>query len=318
MKLSIIVPVYAAEKYLYENMMTIIPQLTSECELILIDDGSKDASGKICDALAEISPYIIVIHKQNGGVSSARNAGIKAARGEFLTFVDSDDRVKTDYVRQVLELTSDHCDIGFFAADTFGNGTPDRMKPWLSDLQEVPDIYTAYDLLFCNKSNEPWDKVFKKEIIEANNLVFSEGVQLGEDIIFNLDYIVFCKTIAITDKIIYSYCTNSLGLSKKKNSLSTLQYHNAVFSKLLSTARKTCAEEKYLQYAKESILQILTNYCGKLLKSGLDKNQIYAAINCYDWYKEVASANYKGIKNSFRVFLLRRKQYKLISFFFNK
>ena len=93
--LSIIVPVYNVEKYLARCIDSILAQTFTDFELILVDDGSTDNSGEICDEYAGKDPRIIVIHKENGGVSSARNHGLDIARGEYITFVDSDDQIGT-------------------------------------------------------------------------------------------------------------------------------------------------------------------------------------------------------------------------------
>ena len=91
--LSFILPVYNVEAYLEECVATILPQCSDECQIVLVDDGATDSAGKICDALAATSPLITVVHQENGGLSAARNAGLNVATGEYVAFVDSDDRI---------------------------------------------------------------------------------------------------------------------------------------------------------------------------------------------------------------------------------
>lgn len=101
---SVIVPVYNVEKYLERCINSIIQQSYNNLEIILIDDGSTDASGKICDEYKEKDDRIIVIHKENGGLSDARNAGIKIFTGEYVTFIDSDDYVSKNMVSNMLDI----------------------------------------------------------------------------------------------------------------------------------------------------------------------------------------------------------------------
>ena len=101
---SIIVPVYDVEEYLVECIESILAQTWKHFEIILVDDGSTDSSGKMCDEYAEKYNCIFVIHKKNGGLSSARNAGIDVARGNYLAFIDSDDVVHPDYLRELVKI----------------------------------------------------------------------------------------------------------------------------------------------------------------------------------------------------------------------
>ena len=100
-QLSFIIPVYNVEAYLIECVESIISQIEDNCEVILVNDGSTDNSGKICDEYALNYAFINVIHKENGGLSSARNAGLKCAKGEYIAFIDSDDRIASNSVKQI-------------------------------------------------------------------------------------------------------------------------------------------------------------------------------------------------------------------------
>lgn len=111
--ISVIVPIYNVEKYLPRCIESILNQSFKEFELILVDDGSSDNSGKICDIYAEKDERVKVIHKENGGVSSARNVGIKAVNGEYIGFVDPDDYIDREMYKNLYELCeNNNCDIG--------------------------------------------------------------------------------------------------------------------------------------------------------------------------------------------------------------
>lgn len=319
-KLSIIVPVYGAETYLKKNMQTIVDQLTAECELILVDDGSKDYSGKICDEIALQSPQVSVIHKTNGGVSSARNVGIQTAVGEYIVFVDSDDYVESNYINVIFNGINSQNDLIFFGSYLLtGDGNNKYlMKPWLSSVTDRHDTELAQKLVFGCKSNEPWDKAFKLEIIKENNISFPENINLGEDLIFTLTYLKFVHTVSILDCPIYCHTFNKNGLGQQKVSLNALKYHDAVFSMILSSINDLKVSKEIMTLSYDTVIQILVNYVGKLYKAGYSKEKIYVTISAYAWYKDILSHKYATVKSNLRKLLLLKKKYKAISFIFRK
>ena len=122
--LSVVIPVYNVEKYLQQCVDSIINQLTDECEIILVDDGSPDGSGEICDRYANKDSRINVIHQQNGGLAAARNTGLDYARGEYVAFVDSDDYLDGHCIAKILSwISSGGADVCFMRAmKVFPNG----------------------------------------------------------------------------------------------------------------------------------------------------------------------------------------------------
>lgn len=316
--LSIIVPVYGAEAYLEKNMMTLIEQLTPKSELILVDDGSKDKSGEICDRLAKINTNIRVLHKANGGVSSARNAGIDISLGEYITFVDSDDFVSWDYIKTILSLIEDPADIILFGATMLDGQKEINMRPYLknfhtSDLNELDYVYS---LLFSCKSNEPWDKIYKSGIIKKTNIRFPLNVNLGEDLIFTMSYIKHVHSAKASSKSIYCHIINKKGLGQAKVSFDTLSFHDLMFQKMLSTLDELCLEDSHYQEACEAILQIATNYCGKLSKQGYSNTDIAKEIKKHDWYERIMQRHYNSFKNKLRKCIMRNGKYQYAAFIF--
>ena len=119
-KISVIVPIYNVEQYLYQCIDSIIAQTYTNLEIILVDDGSTDSSGEICDKYASVDCRIVVIHKKNGGLSEARNAGINVATGDYIGFVDSDDYIFPDTYRGMIEACeNNNCEIAVCARDNF-------------------------------------------------------------------------------------------------------------------------------------------------------------------------------------------------------
>lgn len=318
-KLSIIVPVYNAEPYLMRNMFTIIDQLTDLCELILINDGSTDKSGMICDQLASLSNNIIVLHKNNGGVSSARNLGIKAASGEYITFVDSDDYVENNYVSELIKLSSSGDDIIFFNAYFVDETNCKKiMKPWLSSLVGREDKTCAEELLLGCKSNEPWDKLFKLNLISEYNIIFPENTNLGEDLIFALNYLKHIDSVKVCDKPLYYHILNKSGLGSKKADITVLKYHDLMFSCIIETLQSLNVSPHIENLAYNMMLQILANTIGKLKKNGFTNAEICNAVSSFQWYSKIVSRKYFGFKSCLRRFLLSKRMYNSLMLIFKK
>lgn len=203
-KISVIVPVYNVEKYLNRCVDSILNQTFEDFELILVNDGSPDNCGNICDEYAQKDNRVKVIHKKNGGVSSARNAGIDTAQGEYIMFVDSDDWINENMLNDMYNMPDS--DMKVSSIRMIGK---DNSTEYIIDTK----MYTQEDLLigffseafpiicFCG----PWCKLYKKDIIFNNAIRFNEYMSLGEDTYFNLNYIKHCKSIYTSEQIYYYY-----------------------------------------------------------------------------------------------------------------
>lgn len=208
--ISIIVPVYNTEKYLERCIQSILAQTYIDFELLLIDDGSTDSSGVICDQYAEQDSRVRVFHKENGGVSSARNIGLDNASGEWIAFVDSDDWVQPKYIEDL--FTKDNAD---FVANYFVEGgkhiTNNEKSPF-EDKYYKGDEVRDYIGKYLYEMLNPVCKRFKKSIIKRNNLRFKENISFGEDTIFVFSYLNKVKSIATTSSryYYYNYTPNSL------------------------------------------------------------------------------------------------------------
>lgn len=202
-KISVIVPVYNTEKYLRECVDSILAQTFTDFELLLIDDGSSDNSGIICDDYVAGDSRVRVFHKPNGGVSSARNLGLDNARGEWIVFVDSDDILPEESLSIRFEAASkDNTDLAIFRANYFGNINfsvgPSNDKTY-SDLfqfrTDLPDYYPYIGTL--------WDKIYRKNTISL--LRFDETMSLAEDHMFNVSYIRLCHCFKLKKTNVYQY-----------------------------------------------------------------------------------------------------------------
>lgn len=203
--ISIIVPVYNVEKYLPRCVDSLLGQTYTNLEIFLVDDGSPDQCGKICDDYAKKDQRIIVIHKKNGGLSDARNVAINVAKGEYITFVDSDDYVASDYVKTLYRLVEKHrCKVGVAQLQTFYEGyevevnQPPYYEMVFEPIRGIEKMF--YQELFDTAA---WCKIYHRSLFETG-IRYPFGL-LYEDL--PTTYLLFLQTdkIAFCNHIIYNY-----------------------------------------------------------------------------------------------------------------
>ena len=198
--ISVIVPVYKTEKYVEKCITSILLQNYKNFELILIDDGSPDNAGKICDLFAAKDKRIRCIHIANGGVSNARNTGIKYANGKFIVFIDSDDWVSEDHLENLLSVAS-----------SGGLGTCGFFTDKRNDINEIVKLSREKGAVSVYSSSGiggfPFNKIFDKNIIDQNRLKFSSRYTMCEDLLFCIQYIHFMteQYIQYSQKQTYHY-----------------------------------------------------------------------------------------------------------------
>lgn len=209
---SIIAPVYNVEKYLDRCINSVLSQTYSDFEFILVDDGSTDASGSICDEYARKDQRICVFHKPNEGVSSARNLGLKQAQGEWIVFVDSDDTLEHDalYVISSIIISKKSFDLLVFNTHTILPSGELLSSDNNLNEERFFDEISLHDQLLpyaCRSSsfvNPLWNKVYNKSVIDKNMLCFSSRVR-GEDWLFNIQYLQCVGSIMSIKAYLYNY-----------------------------------------------------------------------------------------------------------------
>lgn len=225
--ISVIIPVYNTAKYLHKCVDSVLSQTYTNLEIILVNDGSTDNSGKICDEYAQKDKRIKVIHKRNGGLSSARNAGIKMATGQFLSFIDSDDWVDKKFIEILYNLickykTEISC-VGYYEVDNKG----EHIKQILSGNEDETVVINikALEMGFSSLCFFACNKLFDKRLFRQIN--FPEG-QLYEDITAISSIFLKTKDIAITNVPLYYYNKmNTASITKAKFSIKKLDYFKA-------------------------------------------------------------------------------------------
>lgn len=202
--ISVIVPVYNVEKYLHRCIDSILAQTFTDFELILVDDGSADGSGAICDEYAAKDSRVRVIHKENGGVSASRNTGMDAATGDYILFCDSDDYVSRYWAEQLALHIKDN-------PESFISCRVQRFKKPLPDIkrEEMIDAeaheITYYELFREGLSAYSWNKIYVAKRLRDLGLRFSESVEISEDVEFNTRYCAACKKVLLLDCKLYFY-----------------------------------------------------------------------------------------------------------------
>ena len=327
--ISIIVPVYNKENYLHKCINSLLNQNYDNFEIILVNDGSKDNSGRICDEYAKKDNRIKVIHKENGGVSSARNRGLDEASGMYIMFCDSDDFVNEEFCSSLINLANGDEDCLVLAGVTElwdNDKTKDHLCPKFPEGESVALTKSEFCDLFVelNLHNQftlmhmPINKLFSVNIIRKCNLRFDTSINYNEDFIFNLLYLEKVSTIKIHNKSIYNYYKDTPGsLCKRyvKNMIEIYRIKEDILKRVITdkATNKQDADTVWhtlvfndtnrainnaLSPSNPSTKREKIRYCNKLIR---DKR----------FRTSIKYADKKGY-NKIYIFLLRFRSYRLI------
>lgn len=248
-KISIIIPIYNAEANLHRCIDSVLKQDFEDFELILMDDGSKDSSGDICDEYAEKDSRVRVIHKENSGVSDTRNQAISLAKGEYLQFLDSDDWITPDATGLLVRTATEHdCDMvisDFYRVvgerlshkgDIQEDGLLTREEFAVYMMEKPADFY--YGVL--------WNKLYRKDIIEKYGLCMDKDISWCEDFIFNMEYIRHVRNVYALRVPIYYYVKTPGSLVSQGTSISkTIRMKSTVFKCYNEFYKDVFDEEDY-------------------------------------------------------------------------
>lgn len=299
-KISIIVPIYNVEKYLDRCMQTLINQTLQDIEIIMVDDGSPDNCPKLCDEYAQKDNRIKVIHKKNGGLSDARNAGLNIATGEYVAFIDSDDFTSINAYEKLYNVAiKDNYDIvfaGFVRHDKEGN----IIKCFTYNREYIgKDInYFLSDMLYQEKQDSEekeicmsvWNAIYKKEILDKNNIRFkSERKFLSEDILFHSEILPCCKRIRCIPEHFYHYLHNEESLThtfKDTKIEASIRLYETILSNL---------EKNSISMLKPQAMLFFIRYIRGIIMKGIffsnlkysEKRKLCFIIYKYTGWKEI-------------------------------
>lgn len=260
-KISVIIPVYNVEKYLEECIDSVLKQTYRDFEIILVDDGSTDSSGDICDRYALKDERIRVIHKENAGLSSARNVGFDMASGEYVYFLDSDDYIANNMLKKAIEtIDAEKCDFVFFKAISFEDDTG---KTSTENYDYHRDYSVGNPLDFFKEMTDNnefhmavWLMFFKKSFLKDKDLYFKEGI-IYEDCIFSFKVYCLAEKAAHINENLYfrRYRTGSLIKSRvnEKYFLSIVEVYNEVIAFCDEKSLKT-------DYISRIAFRVIDNY----------------------------------------------------------
>lgn len=257
-----IVPIYRIEKYLPACIDSLINQSFTDFELILVDDGSPDGCPEICDAYAERDARVKVVHKENGGLVSARKAGLRAAQGTYIAFVDGDDWVDLYYLDVLYKLAvANDADLVVTGQFREFNGKIETIKPKMAGVYDEQEIKTSilpnaiYNGRFCEHglSTYVWNKLFRKELLEQVLFDVPNEIIMGEDAAITYSYLALCRKLVVSRIPLYYY----------------RQRHDSIVKSI---------ENPQTEYYR---LGLLMNYLKSKLQGVLSERNLSEQIRCY-------------------------------------
>ena len=267
-KISVIVPVYNVEKYLSRCVDSILSQSFSDFELILVNDGSTDSSEKICDEYGKKDGRVKVIHKKNGGQSSARNAGIKNSIGEYISFVDSDDWISKDYLDYLYLLIKKYnADVSsanfiFTSKENIKFPVYSREK-LVKNTYSILQFYLKQDKMHGKNDFAVWGKLYKKELFY--DVKFPIG-KIYEDNIINFEILKKCNRYVKSSKIIYAYFQRIHSTTKSK----LLKKHLVLIDSSIEMLNLAGRDKKLIVLCKRKIAMSYFSILAMYVRFGTD------------------------------------------------
>lgn len=289
---SVIVPVHNSSSYLQRCVDSILSQSHKDIEIILVDDGSTDNSGEICDGYAETDNRVRVLHTENHGVSSARNTGINSSTGNFIFFVDSDDFIETYAIHSLVKgFNQSHADIVVGAFNKVKNGKIiSEVRDFTVNEQLTKKGIIEYTLSYLRNPRRhqllmsSWAKLFRSSIIKNNNVRYNTELRTSEDVAFNFDYLKNAQTAYFINDVIYNQLKhdtyNSLSMRLLANDPRGLFGFIAALNSVRGFLRDGCAEVEIDRaighYYVYHVVLYLVRVCGQIDNS--HKHRVYELV----------------------------------------
>lgn len=271
--ISIILPVYNAEKTIERTIKSIEIQSCDKYELIIVNDGSTDNTENICLKYSNNDKKIKYISIKNSGVSNARNIGIDSSSGKYICFIDSDDEYDSKFLEMMVQQIEER-KLVLCAYDRINDKNGNIRKIKVNKDINTKEIKGQIEILQSNLLfNQVWNKMYSKSIIKENNIKFDKNLSIGEDYVFNIEYIKYIENIEYIDKILYKYYTAETGLSllKRDNKLK-IKLENWKKNKNLYIEKSWNLEYLYNQYIQICLAGISKFVFHKKFKENIKDN----------------------------------------------
>lgn len=283
-EISVIVPVYKVEKYLDRCVQSLLRQTFTNFEIILVDDGSPDNCGQMCDDWAKKESRIRVIHKKNGGLSSARNAGLTQIRGKFVCFIDSDDWVEPQMLQHLRNLLKQYPDAQMSQCAYVVDKEEHYLSQQPKEIIEVFDQRRMWEYFFRirgeESNNAVWNKLYRSEFLEG--FLFVET--LNEDVEASFEFFHRATKMVKTNQCLCHYFVNNEGITNSAFSQKDLQYL-AVWDRVLDRTEQEHPE--YLYYAQMYRKRANFTMLSKMRLRGYDKTDVFLCQTYRELKKQV-------------------------------
>lgn len=322
--LSVIVPVYNVENYLCQCLDSLLAQDFSDYEVILVDDGSTDKSGEICDNYTAMHSFFRCIHKANGGLPSARKCGYEASCGQYIAFVDSDDWIAPDMYRRMCQAVYDtHADIihcGYIAAmsdkevicrPSFPTGYYDKKR-----LLEEVYPHMLYSGTFFKYGIAPnfWNKIFRRELLKNHLFQVPDDITVGEDALATYSCMLEASSMYFIDEAFYYYRSNAASMSRKSIPVSRLTENHKMFDTLrnaIDLSAYPCMEQQLDYFFVYQSLLTFTLIFKNMTLASHEMKKIFATECKYPLihkaFTNVPIRNIAGTHNKLYAFCIRHK-----------
>lgn len=267
---SVIIPIYQVEQYIERCVNSVINQTYKNLEIILVDDGSTDASGEIADKYSQIDDRVIVMHKDNGGLSSARNSGLDIANGEYVLFVDSDDWIDAEMVEYLVKLLQQYpqaqiaqCDR--LKVDKEKKPVKNNKKKECVVLKNKKEMLESFFRINGEQSNTGvWKNLIKRSLLEEFRFVDT----LNEDVEACYEWYTRAENVIVTNRKLYYYFENAVGITKSSFKLKDMEYL-LVWDRIVARTEEEYPE--YMEYAMNGRSRANFTLLAKMYVRGFDR-----------------------------------------------
>lgn len=318
-KLSIIIPVYNADKYLEECLDSIIRNDYVEMEVIIVNDGSRDDSLAICNKYKDLDSRIQIIDKNNTGVSDSRNVGIRESQGQYIMFLDADDFLESDSFNVIIEdINSGRFDFVAYSYYTFKKHGV-RKEEFFDIDKECSDLEVVREYMLASSAlNTCWGKLFLAKVIKENQIEFRTDLKIGEDFVFVAEYFMKITNAIIKNVPIINYRQHGESAMRKYDFRTRIWYTDYLF-RFNKECLETIQDEKIINKMYVYYLRVITNIMLEFAKSEKDLVKLYKKAFEFESINEIIdtidirwTSSYKKLECA----LLKKRWYFVMSMYF--